>query len=324
MKTNFKFFIALALGLIIATAGYYLHDVNAQGQGKGQQSHRGKQADGTFIASDGTVYASQKAFVDKGLRCGFRHDSDGDKGGPPGKGKPGGGGGNPLPPGSVLINVYMHVITDTSNGGLVSMQQINQQIRVLNDAYSGDTGGVDTPFRFVLAGATFTANNSWFTAGPGTQAERQMKAALRQGTADDLNLYISNPGGGLLGWATFPSDYARNQSDDGVVVLNESLPGGDLVPYNLGDTATHEVGHWLGLYHTFQGGCSKNNDGVDDTAAEKSPAFDCPAGRDTCSATGADPIENFMDYTDDSCMFLFTTGQSDRTSSMWTQYRNGK
>jgi hypothetical protein len=233
--------------------------------------------------------------------------------------KPPGGGGQPPVTGGV-VNVYFHVINQgsgVSNGDVPDMM-IADQLSVLNAAY-GPTG-----WSFNLVGTSRTTNATWFNSCDSSTVENQMKGALRQGTADDLNIYSCNPGGGLLGWATFPSSYASSPSSDGVVLLYSSLPGGSAVPYDLGDTATHEVGHWMGLYHTFQGGCSKRNDLVDDTAAEKSPAFGCPTGRDTCTGVGVDPITNFMDYTDDACMFQFTGGQDARMDSLFSTYRLGK
>ena len=225
-------------------------------------------------------------------------------------------------PGSLTVPVYFHVIRSGSGAGDVTDAEINDQIDVLNDAYSGQVGGgANTPFRFTLIGVDRTNNEAWYTMGYGSQEEKAAKAALRKGGAETLNIYTANLGGGLLGWATFPSDYRKHPSQDGVVILNESVPGGSAVPYNLGDTATHEVGHWVGLYHTFQGGCSKRNDQVADTPAEQSPAFGCPSVRDTCNAAGLDPIENFMDYTDDACMFEFTAGQSVRADGLTLQYR---
>ncbi|MQA26714.1 MAG: zinc metalloprotease [Micromonosporaceae bacterium] len=217
---------------------------------------------------------------------------------------------------AVTIPTVVHVIArDTTRaGGYLPDTMIAAQMQVLNDSFAGSTGGAATDFTFNHVKTTRTVNPQWYDL---SKSERRVKRALHEGGYNTLNVYLGLAGQ-YLGWATFPGG---NLTNDGVVVLNESLPGGTTTNYNGGDTATHEVGHWLGLYHTFQGGCSGSGDYVDDTAPEGSAAFECPEGRDTCAGGGVDPIHNFMDYTYDDCMYLFTAGQTQRMQDQWAAYR---
>ncbi len=237
--------------------------------------------------------------------------------------------------GTVTVPVAFHVIStdNTRRGGNVSDATIAAQMDVLNAGFEG------TGFRFQLVQTTRTVSEPWFNlfyaqGGPpryvrGSHKEIQVKQALHTGDSETLNVYTAALGKRLLGWAWFPSDFtAAAETDplprfyDGVVLDYRSLPGGEYSVYNEGDTATHEVGHWLGLYHTFDGGCEAPGDLVADTPFEASPAFGCPEGRDTCAdEPGLDPIHNFMDYTYDSCMTHFTDGQAERMRQVWEAYR---
>lgn len=221
------------------------------------------------------------------------------------------------------IPTWVHIITDGSTGA-VSDATINAQMAQLNKGFGGTEhlGGANTGLGFTLAGVTRTNKRAWYTIRQGSRTEREMKTALRQGGPGTLNIYVGKLSNSLLGWATFPWNYTSDPKMDGIVVLNTSLPGGSTANYNQGDTATHEVGHWVGLYHTFQGGCAEPGDYVSDTAPEGSSASGCPTGRDTCAGGGLDPIINYMDYSYDSCMYQFTTGQGTRANNAVSQYRS--
>jgi hypothetical protein len=228
----------------------------------------------------------------------------------------------------VRVRTVVHVITRDDGTGGVSRRQVRRQIRVLNRGHGGDTAprAADTRFRFVLEAVDRTANDSWYDwdlNADGTESDevKEAKRALRVGGPAKLNIYVAGLHDGILGYATFPQQ--QKGKLDGVVVLNESLPGGSAAPYDEGDTATHEVGHWLGLFHTFQDGCEQPGDRVRDTPYQLDGpnVFDCDESDDTCAQARRDPVHNFMNYADDDCLDKFTRGQGLRMRRAWVAYR---
>ncbi|MEM8601344.1 MAG: PKD domain-containing protein [Bacteroidota bacterium] len=225
---------------------------------------------------------------------------------------------------TVTIPVAFHVVTRTNGTGDVPNSQLEAQIDVLNDAFA------PLGFQFTLASIDRTANDAWYNHISGTNTETQMKEALAISPETTLNFYTGKPRARqlfftveILGYATFPSFYPEDDPLHGVVVDYQSLPGGALAAFNEGDTGTHEVGHWVGLFHTFQGGCSGQGDSVADTPAEAEPFYgnQCNSNRDTCPGGGPDPITNFMDYSDDICLSEFTSGQAARAQDQMATYR---
>ncbi|KAF9458928.1 metalloprotease [Collybia nuda] len=236
-----------------------------------------------------------------------------------------------IPPGApnatATIDIHFHVVSanKTLEGGWVPDSQIAAQVEVLNKDYA------NTGLSWNHVNTTRILSQDWFeNVGVDSPQETGMKHVFRAGNASALNIYTvgfvngTAANSGLLGYATFPADYAGAPKNDGVVVRYSTLPGGTTKTFNLGRTLTHEVGHWLGLYHTFQGGCTGSGDSVDDTSPEESPAYGCPTKRDTCPGAEADPTNNFMDYTDDSCMSEFTAGQATRMKAQIRTYRDIK
>lgn len=138
----------------------------------------------------------------------------------------------------------------------------------------------------------------------------------------------------LLGFCTLPNPDITNSSSfddyfhDGCNILASTMPGGSITHYNRGGTTVHEVGHWHGLLHTFQGEtCVPGADGdfISDTPQQSFPTEGCPASQDSCpDLPGLDAISNFMDYSSDDCYQSFTTVQGSRMRSMWATMREGK
>jgi PKD repeat protein len=238
------------------------------------------------------------------------------------------------------IKVVFHIVRKTDGTGEISDSLIQSQLAILNEDFRSLVGtpgdpGVDTGIQFVLAttdpsgnpttGIVRHTNNTWF-ADPGPGAFNAMKQAINWDPTRYLNVY-TNDAAGNLGYATFPQESAGDY-EDGVVLLWSSVgrnaPSGGI--YNQGRTGTHEIGHWLGLFHTFQGGCGTasapytTGDLIADTNRQQSANFDCPVGATSCSVTS--PIRNYMNYTQDTCMWEFTAEQANRMRCSLTSYRS--
>ncbi len=216
----------------------------------------------------------------------------------------------------VNVQVAWHVIHASNGAGNISNDMIVDQIDIFNDAYA--------PYDifFTLVSVDYTMNDNWF--GDMNQYESAYKQQLNIDPVHHLNIYSGNMPG-LLGWSYLPYQWSEGSYMHGVCILYSCLPGGTSYPYNAGDSAVHEVGHYLGLEHTFRNGCSANNDYVDDTPQEDNGNnISSCNNTDTCpNDPGMDPVHNFMTYTDDACLDEFTTGQGDRMEDMIATYRPG-
>ncbi|KAK2757696.1 hypothetical protein FQN54_004665 [Arachnomyces sp. PD_36] len=224
---------------------------------------------------------------------------------------------------SIEIDTYFHVVsvndTRSVKEGYITDQMLDEQFAVLNEGYEPHQ------ITFNLLNTTRTINPVWATNSSDT-AFFDMKKALRKGTYSTLNVYFVGSMGDTLGFCPFPEDVKEGSDafiEDGCIVAAGTVPGGTANEYNLGITLTHEVGHHLGLFHTFQDGCN-GGDLVDDTPAQASATEGCPVSRDSCPAPGMDPIHNFMDYSTDICLNQFTPGQERRMYAMWNKFRADK
>lgn len=234
----------------------------------------------------------------------------------------------PQLPATVVIPVHVHVIKGRHKGERkpIGPRRAQNLITILNNGMAGKQSPLSAPtrYRFSLKKVDWTKRDGWYHAFFNGPRDRKMKHRLHRGNSRTLNLYIN--GGGprdypVLGYSRFPWQYAGAPYLDGVTINVDSLPGGRATNYNLGDTVIHETGHWLGLLHTFQGGCDGGGDLVTDTPAEAEPSFYCQTTRDTCPAPGLDPVHNFMDYSQDACMDMLTPGQVRRIDTAFEKWR---
>lgn len=248
------------------------------------------------------------------------------------KGKPtnpGGGGGSTPPPtpyqGTITIPVIVNILEDANHP--VTQAHIDSQIAILNADFNNsnsNTANVPSEFASLVADADFTFVLAGVNRKASTRAtwgtNDAMKYASQGGfdatdPANNLNLWVCEIGGGILGYAQFPGGALAT---DGVVIgsdfLGENAAGGQ---YGHGRTATHEVGHWLNLRHIWGDGRCRQDDFVADTPGSDGANYGCPT-YPTVNCKSTDMTMNYMDYVDDNCMYMFSLGQNDRMRAIFT------
>lgn len=219
--------------------------------------------------------------------------------------------------GRLKVPVIFHVISSRSRGqsiGDVSESRILEQMEILEEAFA------EAGVTFRLVRIHRVKRRGWYAGCGKWWIEDAMKKRLAVRPRRTLNVYTCDPGA-FLGSSTFPWDYDEEPHLKGVIVDHETLPGGAAAPFNEGDTLVHETGHYLGLYHTFDGACAAPGDHVADTPAERTPGYGCPIRRNSCPGPDKDPVDNFMDYSDDACMNTFSLGQGRRVRDLATLRR---
>lgn len=234
-----------------------------------------------------------------------------------------------LPTDTIRIPVVFNVLYRTTAEN-VSDAQLQSQIDVLNQDYEGYNTDLKSipaifsnvkagfiPVKFVLSSIVrkSTTITSW-------TSNDYMKSSAKGGISPTtpttkLNIWVCTLGGGLLGYAQFPGG---NSATDGVVLLNTATGkvGTAKAPYGLGRTATHEVGHWLNLRHIW-GDANCGTDNVDDTPQHNASNGGCPSypHYSTCAGKPIEMTMNYMDYTDDACMYMFSAGQKSRMMALF-------
>jgi hypothetical protein len=232
-----------------------------------------------------------------------------------------------LPDGTMEIPVVFNVLYKTTAEN-VSLTQLQSQIDVLNEDFGATNADYNltstynsvkagnTGIRFVLDAVNrrSTTTTSWST---NDAMKKSAKGIAPTSPTTKLNIWVCNMGGGILGYAQFPGG---SSATDGVVLDNNATgrTGTATAPFNKGRTATHEVGHWLNLRHIW-GDATCGNDQVADTPPHNTANYGCPAAghTSTCSPAQVEMTMNYMDYTDDACMYMFSAGQKTRMQATY-------